>query len=262
MTEKGFGNDPVLPYEQLKKDFNKAVRDPNIFEAPKIKIIRGQTGLGKSYLQDKEMPTTFKEVFPELKFIIRVSPTTEVANDGTFQSVEELDTNETQYFYLEDPTPNAIKNAKRVENTVHCISTTHSYFYSNFDRLVDLAPESVLIIEEAHQYVGCGDAGADAYITTYGYHSTYEARSVKRFIEWCKINPRVMGFTATVTRHHEGDSSLTDQFLICNKMQPKKNLIASQAWLGKVYQYHFAKCQGPNSIEKSIHESIESIFER
>ena len=32
--------------------------------------------------------------------------------------------------------------------------------------------------------------------------------------------------------------------------------------MGKVYQYHFAKCQGPNSIEKSIHESIESIFER
>ncbi len=252
----------LLPYEQLKKDFNEAVRNPNIFEAPKIKIIRGQTGLGKSYLQDKEMPTTFKEVFPELKFIIRVSPTTEVANDGTFQSVEELDTDETQYFYIEDPTPNAIKNAKRVDDTVHCISTTHSYFYNNFDRLVKLAPESVLIIEEAHQYVGCGDAGADAYVTTYGYHSTYEARTVKKFIDWCEINPRVMGFTATVTRHHEGDPSLTKQFKICNKMQPKMNLIASQAWLGDVHQYHFAKCQGPNSIEKSIYESIEFIQER
>ena len=51
-------------------------------------------------------------------------------------------------------------------------------FYTNFDRLVELAPESVLIIEEAHQYVGCGDAGADAYVTTYGYHSLYEARTV------------------------------------------------------------------------------------
>ena len=265
MTEKRLGyNDYVstLPYEQLKKDFEESVRNKDIFESPRIKIIRGQTGLGKSYLQDKVMPTTLKEVFPELKFIIRVSPTTEVANDGTFQSVEELDTNETQYFYIEDPTPNAIKNAKRVDDTVHCISTTHSYFYTNFDRLVELAPESVLIIEEAHQYVGCGDAGANAYVTTYGYHSLYEARTVKKFIEWCKINPRVMGFTATVTRHHEGDPSLRDLFEVCNKMQPKKNLIASQAWLGKVHQYHFAKCQGPNSIEKSVHESIEFIQER
>ena len=131
MTEKRLGyNDYVstLPYEQLKKDFEESVRNKDIFESPRIKIIRGQTGLGKSYLQDKVMPTTLKEVFPELKFIIRVSPTTEVANDGTFQSVEELDTNETQYFYIEDPTPNAIKNAKRVDDTVHCISTTHSYF--------------------------------------------------------------------------------------------------------------------------------------
>ena len=48
MIEKGFGYNAQLPYEQLKKDFNEAVRNPDIFEAPKIKIIRGQTGLGKS----------------------------------------------------------------------------------------------------------------------------------------------------------------------------------------------------------------------
>ena len=56
MTDKGFGYNAQLPYEQLKKDFEKTVRNPDIFEAPKIKIIRGQTGLGKSYYQDKEMP--------------------------------------------------------------------------------------------------------------------------------------------------------------------------------------------------------------
>ena len=40
MTEKRLGyNDYVstLPYEQLKRDFNEAVRNKNIFEAPKIK---------------------------------------------------------------------------------------------------------------------------------------------------------------------------------------------------------------------------------
>ena len=262
MTKKGFGYKIPLPYEQLKKDFEQSVRNKDIFESPRIKIIRGQTGLGKSYYQDKEMPTVLKEVFPQLKFIIRVSPTTEVSDDGTFQRVDELDTDHTQYYYCENPSPNAIKQYSRIPNAVICISTTHSYFYGNFDRFVTLASESVLIIEEAHQYVGCGDAGAHAYITTYGYHSTYEARSVNNFIKWSKINPRVIGFTATVTRHHEGDPDLSDQFVICNKMQPKMNLIASQAWLGDVQEYHFAKYQGENSIPKSIHDSIESILAR
>ena len=80
----------MLPYEQLKKDFEEAVRDKDIFESPKIKIIRGQTGLGKSYYQDNEMPVVLKEVFPELQYIIRVSPTTEVANDGTFKNVDKF----------------------------------------------------------------------------------------------------------------------------------------------------------------------------
>lgn len=261
MTNKGFGYNAQLPYEQLKKDFDETVRNPDIFEAPKIKIIRGQTGLGKSYLQDKEMPTTLKEVFPELKFIIRVSPTTEVANDGTFEDVQELDSNGIQYFYCENPSPSFIKQFSRLENSVICISTTHAYFSQNFDRLVELAPKSVVIIEEAHQYVGCADAGNEAYVTTYGYSTEYGAKSVTKFLEWCKINPRILGFTATVTRHHEGDASLSDQFIICNKMQPKINLIASQSWLGEVTQYHFAKFQGPNSIQKSVHDSIELILQ-
>ena len=63
MTEKGFGYQPtMLPYEQLKKDFEDAVRNKEILESPKIKIIQGQTGLGKSRYQDKEMPIVLKEV--------------------------------------------------------------------------------------------------------------------------------------------------------------------------------------------------------
>ena len=111
----GFVTEDLDYYETLKKDFDETVRNPDIFEAPKIKIIRGQTGLGKSYLQDKEMPTTLKEVFPELKFIIRVSPTTEVADDGTFKRVDELDNNGIQYFYCENPSPSFVKQFSRLE---------------------------------------------------------------------------------------------------------------------------------------------------
>ena len=260
MTEKGFGYQPtMLPYEQLKKDFEDAVRNKEILESPKLKIIQGQTGLGKSRYQDKEMPTILKEVFPQLKYIIRVSPTTEVANDGTFLYVDDLDDGDTQYYYCENPSPHSIKQMGRIPNAVICISTTHGYFSQNFERLKKLASESIVIIEEAHQYVGCGDAGNQAYVTTYGYHTEYGAKTVQKFLEWAEVNPRIIGFTATVTRHHEGDTSLTDRFIICNKMQPKVNLIASQAWLDRNISYQFAKKQGRNSIAKSIHDSIETI---
>ncbi len=257
---ESFGLQPtMLPYEQLKKDFEDAVRNKDILESPKIKIIQGQTGLGKSRYQDKEMPTILKEIFPELKYIIRISPTTEVANDGTFLYVDELDDENTQYFYCENPSPVSIKQMGRIPNAVICISTTHGYFSQNFVRLKELASESIVIIEEAHQYVGCGDEGGKAYVTTYGYHSEYGAKTVQKFFEWAEINPRIIGFTATVTRHHEGDVNLTDSFLICNKMQPKENLIGSQAWLDRTISYQFAKNQGHNSIAKSIHDSIETI---
>ena len=250
----------MLPYEQLKKDFEEAVRDKDIFESPKIKIIRGQTGLGKSYYQDNEMPVVLKEVFPELQYIIRVSPTTEVANDGTFKNVDKLDQDGIQYFYCSDLSN--LKQWGRVPNAVICISTTHSYFTKHFDSFKELASKSVIIIEEAHQYVGCGDEGSAAYVRNYGYSTPYAAKTVQLFFEWAEINPRVIGFTATVTAHHEGDVDLTDRFFICNKMQEKRNLIASQAWLNTTNPFHFAKKQGYNSIAKAVEESIETILSK
>ncbi len=251
----------MLPYEQLKRDFEEAVRDKDIFESPKIKIIRGQTGLGKSYYQDNEMPVVLKEVFPELQYIIRVSPTTEVANDGTFKHVNKFSKEGgTHYFYCSDPSTDSLKQWGQVPDAVICISTTHSYFAKHFDIFKELASKSVIIIEEAHQYVGCGDEGSVAYVTNYGYSTPYAAKTVQLFFEWAKINPRIIGFTATVTAHHKGDVSLTDRFHICNDMQKKRNLIASQAWLNTTNPFHFAKKQGYNSIAKAVQQSIETIF--
>ena len=42
-------------------------------------------------------------------------------------------------------------------------------------------------------------------------------------------------------------------------MPEKKSLIASQAWLGNVIEYPFAKHSGRNSISKYIGDSIEKI---
>lgn len=251
-----------LPYELLAAAFKAAVEDDKFAKDPRIKIIRGQTGLGKSYFQDKEMPVILKNVFPDLKYIIRVSPTTEVADDGTFFGVDSLSNDETLYQYCDNLDPITVKNLENLSGRVDlvaCVSVTHSYFCLYFDRIVKLAKNAVVVIEEAHQYVGCGDNGSEAYITTYGYHSQYKASMIDNFFEWAKVNPRIIGFTATVTKHHEGDKSLTDRFWICNEMPEKKSLIASQAWLGDVIEYQFAKHSGKNSISKYIGDSVEKI---
>ena len=262
MTNKGFGYNSQLPYEQLKKDFEETVKNKEIFETPKIKIITGQTGLGKSYYQDKEMPTILKEVFPELKFIIRISPTTEVADDGTFKRIDELDNGDIIFIYENTPDPHKISTWNRFDNVVVCISTTHTYFTTHFERFKPIAPQSVMIIEEAHQFIGCGRAGGDSYVEAYGYWTEYNAKTASKYFEWLTINPRILGFTATPTRHHEGLDDMSEKFIICNELLPKKDLIASQAWLDNVNQFHFAKHQGTNSITKSIDDSIERIFEK
>jgi hypothetical protein len=256
-----------LPYEILAASFKAAVEDKKFANDPRIKIIRGQTGLGKSHFQDKEMPVILKNVFPDLKYIIRVSPTTEVADDGTFVDVDLLNYKKpngkkVRFSYFDNLDPLTIRQIEGFAedlDIVACVSVTHSYFSLYFDRLIELAPNAVVIIEEAHQYVGCGDKGGEAYVTTYGYHSQYKASTIDNFFKWVEVNPRIIGFTATVTKHHEGDKSLTDRFWICNEMPDKKSLIASQAWLGNVIEYPFVKHSGRNSISKYIGDSIEKI---
>jgi hypothetical protein len=256
-----------LPYEILAASFKAAVEDKKFANDPRIKIIRGQTGLGKSHFQDKEMPVILKNVFPDLKYIIRVSPTTEVADDGTFVDVDLLNYKKpngkkVRFSYFDNLDPLTIRQIEGFAedlDIVACVSVTHSYFSLYFDRLIELAPNAVVIIEEAHQYVGCGDKGGEAYVTTYGYHSQYKASTIDNFFKWVEVNPRIIGFTATVTKHHEGDKSLTDRFWICNEMSDKKSLIASQAWLGNVIEYPFVKHSGRNSISKYIGDSIEKI---
>ena len=251
-----------LPYELLSEAFKKAVLDPKFASDPRIKIIRGQTGLGKSFFQDKEMPVILKNVFPDLKYIIRVSPTTEVSDDGTFVNVDSLTDDATIYQYHNNLDPTTIRNLENLSgkiDVVACISVTHSYFSLHFDRILKLAPNALLIIEEAHQYVGCGDKGGEAYVMTYGYHTQYKASTIDNFFKWAEVNPRIIGFTATVTKHHEGERSLTDRFWICNEMPKKESLIASQAWLGNVIEYPFVKHSGRNSISKYIGDSIEKI---
>ena len=129
------------PYELFTKNFVESVHS-NIFLESTAKIYPGQTGLGKSHYQDTEMPVDLKAAFPELKYIIRLSPTREVSDDGTFKKVKELG----KFRYLSDPGPEVLDVTEDNEEIVYCLSITHNYFLSNFDRLFKYEKDSVLCI--------------------------------------------------------------------------------------------------------------------
>lgn len=252
---------PNDAYAEFASNFEDSISS-EIFLEPKVKVFPLQTGGGKSYYQDKEMPLELKEAFPEMKYIFRLSPTREVAYDGTFVDVSDL-SGKYNFGYVPDPPSTGILDAfGKMPNTVLCISCTHTYFITNFERLLKYAPQSVLVIEEAHQFIGCADSGSESYIINFGYSSEYTAETWQRIAKWRDVNPRIIGFTATPTEHHKGHSSLSDQFRVCGKLADKKVILPSQSWMNIPHPYSFTKYQGQSSVEPAIHQSIDLLFER
>ena len=234
----------------------------SIFLEPRVKVFPLQTGGGKSYYQDKEMPLKLKKAFPEMKYIFRLSPTREVAYDGTFVDVSDL-SGEYNFGYVPDPPSTGILDAfGKMPNTVLCISCTHTYFTTNFERLLKYAKESVLVVEETHQFIGAADPGSESYVINFGYTGEYTAETWQRIAKWRDINPRIIGFTATPTEHHKGHTLLSDQFILCGKLADKKVILPSQAWMNTPHPYSFTKYQGQSSVEPAIHQSIDLLFER
>ena len=247
------------PYELFTKNFVASVNS-NIFLEPTAKIYPLQTGGGKSHYQNTEMPVDLKAAFPDLKYIIRLSPTRDVSDDGTFKKVKQLG----KFRYLSDPGPEVLDVTEDNEEIVYCISITHTYFLSNFDRLFKYAQDSVLCIEEAHQFVGCADEGRGAYLINSGYSSEYTAETWKRIKVWMKVNPRVIGFTATPTEHHKGNELLSSgKYEVIGDLVPLKDILPHQKWLNKVNNpYHYQKNNGAPSIRAAVENSIDVLIER
>jgi len=250
-------------YAKFASNFEESINS-SIFLEFKVKVYPLQTSGGKSYYQDKEMPLKLKQAFPQMKYIFRLSPTREVAGDGTFEKVHELsnDCNINFSFIADPPSSNILDCFGNMPNTVLCVSCTHTYFTTNFDRLLKYAPNSVLVIEEAHQFIGAADPGSESYVINFGYGGEYTAETWQRIARWREINPRIIGFTATPTEHHKGHPSLSDQFRVCGELVDKKVILPSQAWLHRAYPYSFTKYQGQSSVEPAIHQSIDVLFDR
>ena len=251
------------PYEQFSKNFKEVVNSSNFTENT-VKIFTLQTGGGKSHFQDTEMPLILKDAFPKLKYIFRLSPTVEVARDGTFDNISQLNT-ECDYILKSstDPSPDFLDLASLVNEVILCVSVTHNYFIHNIERLIQYAPNSVLCIEEAHQFIGCADIGRNPYMTVSGYGAEYTAETWQRIERWRNINPRVIGFTATPTVHHtQKDKSLTNQFDTVNDLVPLDSILPFQSWLDKTTEYPLERYQGARDIKNHVQNSIDTVFDK
>jgi len=249
------------PYEQFSKKFKEVVSS-NKFTNDKVKIFTLQTGGGKSYFQGTEMPMILKNAFPDLKFIFRLSPTLEVARDGTFDTVHNLNKS-TDYIFTNclEPTPDILALNASFGHGIMCVSITHSFFVHNFTNLYKYASNSVLCIEEAHQFIGCADAGSIPYKVTTGYSSPYTAETWQKIEGWKNINPRVIGFTATPTVHQtQKDKRLSEQFETVNDLVPLENILPYQKWLNTTHQYSLERYQGARDIVNSVQDSISLLF--
>jgi len=251
------------PYQQFSKKFKEVVNS-DIFTQDKVKIFTLQTGGGKSHFQNTEMTLDLKDAFPKLKYIFRLSPTVEVARDGTFDNISKLNSHCNYILQSStDPSPDFLDLASLVDNVILCVSVTHNYFIHNIERLIQYAPFSVLCIEEAHQFIGCADKGRKKYITVSGYGAEYTAETWQRIERWKNINPRVIGFTATPTVHHkQNDKSLTNQFNTVNDLVPLDSILPFQSWLDKTTEYPLERYQGARDIKNHVQNSIDILFDK
>ena len=250
------------PYQSFAENFSKVVNS-DILTRDKVKIFSLQTGGGKSYFQGNEMPLVLKKAYKNCKYIFRLAPTREVSDDGTFDNVSNLSNNEYIFHYALDPREDTLKLPEQVPNIVCCYSITHHLFISQFDKLIKYAKDSILIIEEAHQFIGCADKGKQPYQQVTGYPTEFLAKSWDKIKKWRDINPRVIGFTATPTVHHTQQiPSLSDQFIICSDLVDLPQIVPFQSWLKNTHQYHFEKHQGRKSISSQIHNSLSSLFDQ
>jgi len=260
-------------YSDFCEEVTQVVKNPELFLSSKIKILQKQMGIGKSFFMGERLPHIIKEEFDDVRFIIRIAPTIETAEDDFISCITYdgykyknlRDIRSGLEDFLEDflSTPN-----------IYVFSITHTRFTQDYQTFLKYAPQTVLFIEEAHQFLAVGDDGYRKYGWVTGYSSPFDARQATRLKKWVSINPRVLAFTATPTLHHkaelpgygyaipDSDQLLSSLFVTCNELAPLEDLMEVQSWVGKTISYDFKEKDSQNSVKEPIYNAIDSLFER
>jgi len=270
-------------YEKFRNDVLEIIGKENIFESEKIKVLVGIMGAGKSHFQGNELPEATFKAFNNLKFIIRVAPKNETCDDGIFPEKKIIDGKKYVYRDITD-IKDSIKMEERLSdwsdnNNVYILSITHARFTNHFESFIKYAKESVLWIEEVHEFLAVGDAGSPAYGFGTGFPSGYAAKCAERFKRWMRVNGRILAFTATPTLHqseynqyildrkgnstgekfsnlfHKGNDLWNDNVTL-------PSAIPSQAWVDKTIPYDLTKRNTQDSVTPYVTDMIDSLLRR
>lgn len=253
------------PLLNFKKSVKKTLNSDK-FTGPLISVFQLQTGVGKTWYQSNELPLIIKDAWPDAEYIIRVSPTKDVAYDGTFSNIEKLSTDKFKFFYVSKDqfTEGNLKTFSLMKSKadVICMSITHGAFASNFDWLKTYASRAVVVLEEAHSFTGLGDFGKEEYEECHGYKTVFAGSTMGRLYQWMEINPRVIAFTATPTPHQEGDNFFSEKYEICCELASLEDMIPHQAWIRNEVPFHLEKYDANDSSIDTIKLAIDTHFQR
>tara|TARA_B100000131_G_scaffold306453_1_gene333569 strand:- start:43 stop:1704 length:1662 start_codon:yes stop_codon:yes gene_type:complete len=260
-------------YREFCEEVTQVIKDPSLFMSDKIKILQKQMGIGKSFFMGERLPHIIKEEFDDIRFIIRIAPTCETADDDFIHCINYPGY---QYQNLRDirsGLDNFLNIFLRTKD-IFVFSITHTRFTHEYENFLKHADKSVLFIEEAHQFLAVGDDGNKKYGWGTGYPSPFDAAVAKRIKRWIKVNPRVLAFTATPTIHHKADlpgygfdipdtnEKLSDCFTTCNQLSSLDNLLETQSWVNNTISYDFKQRDSQDSVRESIYDAIDSLFAR
>ena len=265
-------------YEEFRNDVLEVINNQELFTEPKIKVLVKQMGIGKSYFQGKELSPQLYKVFYDQKFNIRVAPKNETCNDGIFEKETVVDGKKYKYRDITH-----IKDSSMMDeflsdvfdtDNIYIFSITHARFSNHFESFLKYAKNTVLWIEEVHEFLAVGDAGSVPYGFGTGYRSGFDAKVALRLREWMKVNGRVLAFTATPTLHQQeydeyiidGDIK-TDQkfsalFHKCNDLAELSKIIPNQSWVDKTIQYDLIRNNPQKCVDSYVGNMIDSLIER
>ena len=260
-------------YREFRDEVTQVVKNPSLFLSEKIKILQKQMSIGKSFFMGEELPKIIKKEFKDLRFIIRIAPTCETADDDFIHCIKYDGYKYKDLRNIKSGLEDFLEDFLSTPN-IYVFSITHVRFSNEFETFLKYADKSVLFIEEAHQFLAVADDGSKQYGWGTGYPSPFDAAVAKRIKLWIKKNPRVLAFTATPTIHHKADlpgygydidgtnEKLSDCFTTCNHLSSLDNLLETQSWVNKTIAYDFKQRDSQHSVRDSIYDAIDSLFTR
>ena len=276
------------PFEKLLAGTEKAIEQllDTQKDRSRFTILSSPTGSGKSFIQDVNLRELLNKKLPNIKIILRLCPTRDVADDGIY----------THYHVgwkgygfhtpksLIGMTPYLIQGLDNTSERI-CLSMTHSVFiYENDDELIAFLKKYrnniMVVIEEVHKFCACPIPGKEGYALTMGRRgggSPYHAKLPIAIREWMSEAPYVIGFTATPTKAQLkllGDINGVLEEVTDESKQFKyyydvldcypdniEDLIPHQAWLQKSYSYDYIHKE-PESIVAPLEQSIKRLFKK